>query len=72
VTDYIHRTEALTLEMRRCHECGRYWAFDSFHSPSRAECPACAGRQITRLYKRIGEMERTIIALKGALTKAKK
>jgi hypothetical protein len=63
---WIKRDVALII--RRCHECGRYWALDN-SAPGR--CPCCAERRADSLVTALAAAERVNRALRGALTKAK-
>ena len=63
------------LTVTRCYECGRVYAIESnrqWEYRSGEACPCCAQRIKAAHFKRIEELERTIAALKGALTKAKR
>lgn len=62
-------TEAVPLEVARCYECGRYYGFERGHSEG---CPKCVGVMWRKSQAALLERDRTIAALRGALTKAKR
>jgi len=39
----------LTLEVRRCHDCGRWWAAETARS---VRCPICADQTVARYLSR--------------------
>jgi predicted nucleic acid-binding Zn-ribbon protein len=59
----------IELSEHRCYDCGRYWALESAVS---GECPKCASDRIKERYADLDAANRTIAALHGALTKAKR
>lgn len=63
-------TGPVRMEKRRCFECGRWWAYETFHADT-PECPVCAGKRIGQLVKKIERGERIATALRGALTRTK-
>jgi anaerobic ribonucleoside-triphosphate reductase len=62
--------ETITLRVSRCLDCGRYYGYEPFAGYSR--CPTCGEKSRQKLAADITERERTISALRGALTKALK
>ncbi|HEX2679550.1 MAG TPA: hypothetical protein VHM19_23030 [Polyangiales bacterium] len=69
--DLCNTTPTIRLERRRCIECGRYWAYETFHLEE-PECPVCAGREIERLKAKVAKLDRVINALRGALNRRRK
>lgn len=64
-------TEPVELTQHRCYQCGRWWAYERF-AASMPDCPVCSQRVIDRQRTSIEERDRTIVGLRGALTKARK
>lgn len=58
------------LEVHRCWTCGNYWACEE-RGGGEARCPSCAGERILEIGNELAARDRTIAALKGALTKAR-
>lgn len=54
----------ITLEARRCDDCGRWWALEKYAS---GRCPLCADRAIDRANKRADRAERQVRGLRGAM-----
>lgn len=74
MSEYIHKLD-IELTVQRCYECGRCYAYESNRSweyKGNTACPHCAQRIKAEHFKRIEELGRTVAALKGALTKAKR
>jgi hypothetical protein len=65
----IKITEAVTLDTRRCYDCGRWWASEPGIP---GDCPICTRRDKDKRWEEYEAQARTIIALRGALTKAKR
>jgi hypothetical protein len=61
-------TPTVNLETTRCYSCGRWWAKENM--PGR--CPYCADGADDERYAELETARRTIAALRGALTKAKR
>jgi len=61
-------TPQLSLEGIRCWECGRWWAKENCPS----QCPYCAEKRAKDVSAGWEADRRTIAALRGALTKAKR
>jgi len=59
----------LTLEVRRCHDCGRWWAAETARS---VRCPICADQTVARYLERAEAAERRMRAMRGALTRPSK
>ena len=70
MTEQLFTDQRVRLDVRRCYECGRWWAYESY-GPGSAECPVCARRTLDRLINDQEKLNRTINALRGALTRAK-
>lgn len=67
MSDYQH-TPSITLSVRRCHECGRFYAVESF---PQCRCPYCAERKVEEAHKAQAKAERSASALRGALSRRK-
>ena len=63
--------EKVTLQRRRCWECGRFWAYETFREGD-PQCPVCAGRAIKRLQATVDKLQRGVNALRGALARMRK
>lgn len=63
--------DAVKLDATRCFDCGRWWAYERFTVES-PRCPVCAGRAIDVMTKLGAQQDRTIAALRGALTRRKR
>jgi predicted nucleic acid-binding Zn-ribbon protein len=59
----------ITVDEHRCYTCGRYWLVD--RTASITACPVCAGETTKKLREELAASERTINALRGAITKLK-
>jgi ssDNA-binding Zn-finger/Zn-ribbon topoisomerase 1 len=59
----------IELTEYRCPKCGRWWALESSRTGS---CPRCAYVRSDERFRELDAANRTIAALRGALTKAKK
>ena len=59
----------MVLEHRRCSGCGRWWAIERGFS---GLCPICSYEKIESIRADLARAERTINALKGAVTRARK
>jgi len=66
---FTHKAE-LVLKIDRCWECGRWWAVEQF-APG-GDCPCCAKIKYGKLWAEFEKLERTLRALRGALTAAKR
>jgi DNA-directed RNA polymerase subunit RPC12/RpoP len=62
-------TVALTLEARRCNDCGRWWAIERGWA---GDCPNCNHRLRVEAHKAAEAAERQARALRGVLTRMKK
>jgi hypothetical protein len=62
---------ALTLNVQRFYDCGVHWAIEATHK-SFARCPRCAGDRIENVVAAQLRLERTIRAMRGAFTRARK
>jgi len=62
-------TPKIELHERRCYECGQWWASERANT---ATCPVCAQRRIDRAVEAQAKLERSVAALKGALTRSRK
>lgn len=67
----LYTDPRVKLELTRCFECGRWWAYEVFRAEA-AECPVCARRQLERMRDAVAERDRSIAALRGSLTKRKR
>lgn len=54
----------ITIDVRRCDECGRWWGLEKFCS---GDCPLCAHRAIDRANKRADHAERQVRGMRGAM-----
>jgi hypothetical protein len=68
MTRFTHTTE-IVLEVHRCYECRRHFCLEQ---NERGDCPYCACAQRHERFKKNEAKDRTIAALRGALTKAKR
>jgi hypothetical protein len=59
----------VNLDTLRCFDCGRWWAKETARSGT---CPYCAVARGDERYAELTAAHRTIAALKGALTKARR
>lgn len=58
------------LETRRCWKCGRYWAQEN--AKNSTECARCLEHRVHELEGENKHLEKSVVAYKGALTKARK
>ncbi len=70
MTDQIVHESKLTLTIKRCWDCGRFWACEAYSVGG--ECPSCAQAKRDALVTEIKNLELTVRALRGALTTAKR
>ena len=63
----IHQPQ-IDLQVTRCTDCRHYYAYER-HSYCR--CPHCAESRIDRLVQEACDLERTVSALKGVITRMK-
>lgn len=61
-------TVDIELETKRCPTCGRWYAYEKYRS---SDCPMCTVLLLRERDQAIVNRDRTIAALKGALTKAR-
>lgn len=54
----------ITIDVRRCDECGCWWGLEKYCS---GKCPLCADRAVDRANKRTDHAERQARGLRGAL-----
>ena len=66
---YFKHTNEINLDIHRCYDCGRFWALEQGWP---GDCPNCARRSQNEKLEESDAKDRTIAALRGALTKAKK
>jgi len=71
MSEDLFSDQRIKLDLRRCYECGRWWALEVYANSSH-ECPSCAGRTIARKNDEIAKLERRIRSLKGAATRRKR
>jgi hypothetical protein len=57
----------ITLEIKRCWECGAFWAIENGRTGT---CPCCAQRKIDRAYADEKKLEHRLNAQKAATTRA--
>lgn len=63
----------ITLDARRCWDCGRLWAFErGFQRANYLHCPNCAGERIEAAKQSEARANRRANALSGALTRLKR
>lgn len=60
---------SVAIDTSRCCDCGRHWAVEAGWS---GVCPVCARRKGDTRYAELEVARKTIAALRGALTKAKR
>lgn len=65
-------TPNLELELRRCHDCGTFWAIERCRVLNLLVCPRCGGEEVRKANERAGAAERSKVSLKGALTRQKR
>lgn len=66
--EYPHQP-TIILAVRRCYECGRFWALEKAVEGS---CPSCEARRRHMRMEEEDAKDRTIRSLRGAITKMKK
>lgn len=65
----ITLTEQIGIEVRRCYTCGRWYGYEQ---GQQGGCNMCTNKFWRNAQTAVTERDRTISALKGALTKAKR
>lgn len=70
----ISLTVDLKLETRRCWKCGKYWALESGAASIHGSttCSQCQQSYINSLNHDLQKRDRSIISLRGAITKLRK
>jgi DNA-directed RNA polymerase subunit RPC12/RpoP len=62
---------SIQFTCNRCFDCGTFWAIETSRTSPRDACPRCSGKQISNAYETVSNLERSLISMRGALTKAK-
>ncbi len=65
----ITHQPTIMLRGARCHECRRFYAYESVDN---ARCPHCATATVRRLSDQIEKLERSNASLRGALRRKTK
>jgi hypothetical protein len=71
VTEWTNIQETISLKVRRCYECGNYWAVEG-RVCGAPRCPICAGVAVDGANQRADKAERSARSLRGALTRARR
>ncbi len=66
--DRIVHEARMRLHVRRCFDCGLFWASEWLPGG----CPKCTSEQVVRLHQSLSKAANRIAGLKGALTKARR
>jgi predicted nucleic acid-binding Zn-ribbon protein len=67
VSIVIHRE--ITLDEKRCYNCGRWWAIEAYMTGT---CPNCAGDELKKVCAERAHMRKVIQGLRGALKRWRK
>lgn len=71
MTERIEFQETIALKIRRCYECGNYWAVE-VRASGIPRCPVCTGVAVDDANQRAYKAERSARSLRGALTRVRR